>query len=155
MKTGHVRWQYRVVNIGVFGTPQRLAAVLSQLGAGGWELVHVFDKASNWMDSREKGFAIFKREVAPGDEPVGPWAAWNKATQMAMPLPKGGVLGPKEDWYPDPSGRYPDRWFDGANWTQWVRDKPGGTRFEDPPYMDLFETGPSEERALDEDDDVE
>jgi hypothetical protein len=38
-----------------------------------------------------------------------------------------------EGWLPDPSGRYPDRWWDGGHWTQWVRDKPGGTRSGDPP----------------------
>lgn len=35
-------------------------------------------------------------------------------------------------WYPDPRERHPDRWWDGMGWTQWVRDKPGGTRSEDP-----------------------
>jgi Domain of unknown function (DUF4282)/zinc-ribbon domain/Protein of unknown function (DUF2510) len=42
-------------------------------------------------------------------------------------------VGTGESWLPDPSGRYPDRWWDGSRWTQWVRDKPGGTRSEDPP----------------------
>ena len=41
--------------------------------------------------------------------------------------------GTGEGWLPDPSGRYPDRWWDGSTWTQWVRDAPGGTRSEDPP----------------------
>jgi hypothetical protein len=40
-----------------------------------------------------------------------------------------------EGWHPDSSGRHPDRWWDGAAWTRWVRDKPGGTRSEDPPYV--------------------
>jgi Protein of unknown function (DUF2510) len=39
---------------------------------------------------------------------------------------------PAEGWYPDPSGRHPDRWWNGAAWTQWVRDRPGGTRSDDP-----------------------
>jgi hypothetical protein len=52
--------------------------------------------------------------------------------------PLGGALAPAppgtgEGWMPDPSGRHPDRWWDGSEWTQWVRDKPGGTRSEDPP----------------------
>ena len=34
-------------------------------------------------------------------------------------------------WYDDGHGS--TRWWDGAQWTQWVRDKPGGTRSEDPP----------------------
>ena len=45
----------------------------------------------------------------------------------------GRHLSPNEGWLPDPSGRYPDRWWDGAQWTEWVRDKPGGTRSADPP----------------------
>jgi hypothetical protein len=39
-----------------------------------------------------------------------------------------------EEWKPDPSGRHPDRYSDGEQWTKWVRDKPGGTRLEDPPW---------------------
>jgi hypothetical protein len=40
---------------------------------------------------------------------------------------------PPEGWYPDPLKRdptRPDRWFDGTEWTQWVRDGPGGTTSE-------------------------
>jgi hypothetical protein len=40
---------------------------------------------------------------------------------------------PGDGWYADPFGRHPDRWWDGAQWTQWVRDHAGGTRSEDPP----------------------
>jgi Short C-terminal domain len=49
----------------------------------------------------------------------------------------GGRMAAPEDvtegWQNDPSGRFPDRYWDGTAWTQWVRDKPGGTRFEDDP----------------------
>lgn len=45
------------------------------------------------------------------------------------PAPTGTAKG----WIPDPSGRHPDRYWDGRAWTQWVRDAPGGTRSEDPP----------------------
>jgi hypothetical protein len=47
---------------------------------------------------------------------------------LAPPAP-----GTPEGWQPDPSGRHPDRYWDGNAWTIWVRDKPGGTRSEDPP----------------------
>ena len=40
-----------------------------------------------------------------------------------------------EGWKPDPSRRFPDRYWDGSTWTRWTRDKPGGTRFEDAPLM--------------------
>jgi hypothetical protein len=43
--------------------------------------------------------------------------------------------GTPASWLVDPSGRYPDRWWGGSDWTRWVRDKPGGTRFEDPPVV--------------------
>jgi len=48
------------------------------------------------------------------------------------PLPPP-LAGTGEGWLPDPSGRHPDRWWNGSEWTTWVRDKPGGTRSEDPP----------------------
>ena len=49
---------------------------------------------------------------------------------VALPPPPHETA---EAWLPDPSGRHPDRWWNGSQWTQWVRDKPGGTRSEDPP----------------------
>lgn len=42
--------------------------------------------------------------------------------------------GTPKGWFPDPSRRYPDRWWNGHEWTRWTRDRPGGTRFEDQPY---------------------
>lgn len=68
------RWQYRIVNTGTFSTPERLGMAMSYFGQNGWELVTVYDKASNWFQGWEKGFALFKRPVPPGDEPEGGWA---------------------------------------------------------------------------------
>ena len=62
----HVRWQYGVINIGMFGALDRLQRVFGELGQHGWELVTVYDKASNWMANMEKGFMLFKRPVPPG-----------------------------------------------------------------------------------------
>lgn len=31
----------------------------------GWELITIYDKASNWMQGMEKGFMLLKRPVAP------------------------------------------------------------------------------------------
>jgi Protein of unknown function (DUF2510) len=53
-----------------------------------------------------------------------------EVTPSALPPPSAGTT---KGWMPDPSGRHPDRYWDGRAWTQWVRDKPGGTRSEDPP----------------------
>jgi hypothetical protein len=108
------RWQYRVVNMGMFNAPERLAFVLGHLGAQGWELMHVYDKMSNWIQSAEKGFAIFKRVVLPGEDPEGPWAAWTRA--VAKPLP-AAPKGTAEGWLDDPSGRHKLRYWDGKAWT--------------------------------------
>lgn len=53
--------------------------------------------------------------------------------ESALMVPAAADTPPS--WLPDPSGRHPDRWWNGTEWTQWVRDKPGGTRSEDPPLM--------------------
>lgn len=67
-------WQYAIVNIGSFKTGDRLLTVLGVLGAERWELVHVYDKASNWFAGFEKGFVLFKRPVPAGEKPDGGWA---------------------------------------------------------------------------------
>lgn len=69
-----MRWQYAVVNVGTFNTQARLVLVLGSLGSQGWELVHVYDKASNWLAGAEKGFALFKRPIAEGVTPPEGWA---------------------------------------------------------------------------------
>lgn len=69
-----MRWQYAIASVGMFGTAERLQTVFGRLGEDGWELVNVYDKSSNWFNGMEKGFAMFKRPVAPGDDPVGGWA---------------------------------------------------------------------------------
>ncbi len=63
---GRPRWQYGVINIGAFNAMDRMQTAFATLGAGGWELVTVYDKASNWLADVEKGFMLFKRPVAPG-----------------------------------------------------------------------------------------
>lgn len=63
---GAPRWQYGAINIGMFGAMERMQQVFATLGAEGWELVTVYDKASNWFADMEKGFMLFKRPVPPG-----------------------------------------------------------------------------------------
>lgn len=67
------RWQYAVANVGMFGAQARLARVLAFMGEHGYELVTVYDKASNWFQGMEKGFMLFKRHVPAGQTPDGPW----------------------------------------------------------------------------------
>lgn len=62
----HPRWQYGVVNIGMFKALSRLQGVLGHLGEQGWELVTIYDKSSNWFAEMEKGFMLLKRPVPPG-----------------------------------------------------------------------------------------
>ena len=68
------RWQYTVVNLGMFFAGDRLVSTLARLGADGWELVTIYDKSSNWLAGMEKGFALFKRPVPDGQAADGPWA---------------------------------------------------------------------------------
>jgi hypothetical protein len=85
---------------------------------------------------------------------VDPDAAAAEAAVTAARVPAGGAplppapTGAGEGWLPDPSGRYPDRYWDGSAWTQWVRDKPGGTRSEDPPVSDIAAAAANGEPAV-------
>lgn len=69
---GGARWQYAVVDVGIVSTGRRMAEVLWSAGVGGWELVHVVDKTSNWVTNLEKGFMVFRRPV-PEDVKVQEW----------------------------------------------------------------------------------
>jgi hypothetical protein len=53
----------------------------------------------------------------------------HRPSAASEPLGEPGPSG----WYPDPSGRYRERFWDGKEWTWRVRDEPGGKTFEDPP----------------------
>jgi hypothetical protein len=58
------------------------------------------------------------------DQPAVPSAPW-----PAMPVPPVAA-GPPPGWFPDPSGRFDHRWWDGTRWTDLVsRD---GTQMTDP-----------------------
>jgi hypothetical protein len=89
-----LRWQYCVVNIGSFNAMQRLGHVLGALGGEGWELVSVYDKASNWLQGMEKGFMLFKRPVLPGEEPQGDWAEIWDTNRVDMAA-RGETYDPK------------------------------------------------------------
>lgn len=85
------RYQYRIVQLGMFSTADRLAAALSELGRNGWELVTIYDKSSNWLNNMEKGFALFKRD-APENVADDEWCivdergAHTNATTAPKPL---------------------------------------------------------------------
>lgn len=70
---GGQRFQYLVANIGIFYAAERMSLTLATLGEAGWELVHTYDKSSNWFNGMEKGFMLFKRPVPDGVK-VDQWA---------------------------------------------------------------------------------
>ena len=106
-----VVWEYTYVKAGGFGI-EKLTAALNELGVEGWELV---------------GFA-------PHEGIGASLAAVLKRGRRALELPGAGT---PEGWLADPSGRHPDRWWDGVQWSQWMRDREGGTRLEDPPVGEI------------------
>jgi hypothetical protein len=59
-------WQFAVINIGSFRAAGRFQRALGAAASQGWELVGVYDKASNWLSGMEKGFILLKRQVPPG-----------------------------------------------------------------------------------------
>ena len=73
-RTDLTRWQYRIVNLGMFNAPGRMQASFAKLGSAGWELVTMYDKSSNWFQGMEKGFALFKRPVPAGAGEPSQWA---------------------------------------------------------------------------------
>lgn len=77
-----VRWQYVMVQSGIASAAGRLGRALSYFGQRGWELVTVFDKASNILAGAEQGYILFKRPVPEGQEPDGPWAEYWKAESI-------------------------------------------------------------------------
>jgi hypothetical protein len=87
------RWQYHIVNLRAFHAKDRLVRALGALGKEGWELVAIYDKSSNWLAGMEKGFALFKRPVADGAEPEGPWAEATLAKSHQAGIEDSG-LGP-------------------------------------------------------------
>ena len=60
------RWQFAVINVGMFNASDRFQRALGAAASQGWELVGVYDKASNWLSGMEKGFILLKRQVPPG-----------------------------------------------------------------------------------------
>lgn len=104
-------WEYTYVKAGGFGV-EKITDALNELGADGWELVG----------------------LAPHEGVGKSLSAVLKRPRHALDRPETGT---PEGWLSDPSGRHPDRWWDGQKWTHWVRDREGGTRLEDPPLGPL------------------
>jgi hypothetical protein len=54
-----MRWQYRIVAIGMLHAGDMMGFALSYFGQRGWVLVTIHDKASNWITGVENGFMLF------------------------------------------------------------------------------------------------
>ena len=78
---GAPRWQYAVVNLGMFNSPERMGETLAVAGANGWELVTIYDKTSNWWTAMEKGFMLLKRPV-PNDVTPDQWCVTINQTML-------------------------------------------------------------------------
>ena len=48
------RFQYRIVNLGVFNTAGRMVESFGRLGSVGRDLVGIYDKSSNWIVERRR-----------------------------------------------------------------------------------------------------
>ena len=66
---GVPRFQHAIINVGTFNNADRMAQVLATASRAGWELVTIYDKASNWVGGWEKGFMLLKRPVPEGTSP--------------------------------------------------------------------------------------
>ena len=58
--------QFAVINIGSFRAVDRLQRALGLAASEGWDLVAIYDKASNWLQGMEKGFILLKPPVPAG-----------------------------------------------------------------------------------------
>ena len=131
--------------------PGALVSDLNQHASGGWEVVSV-------LESGGRLHAILRREGSP---PAGAAAASVAAAaapaavvepavaapaavtpiETAQPVTAAAASTPSNatvaithtpaGWYPDPSGRYEMRYWDGLAWTEHVSRQ--GQQFTDPP----------------------
>jgi hypothetical protein len=132
--------------------PGALVSDLNQHASGGWEVVSV-------LESGGQLHAILRREgsppaaatAAPVAAAVAPAAVVEPAAaaapaavtpiETAQPVTAAAASTPSNatvaithtpaGWYPDPSGRYEMRYWDGLAWTEHVSRQ--GQQFTDPP----------------------
>ena len=132
-------------------TPVMLTELLNAKAADGWSLVSIHTHGGSLVAflGRSNSSAaapaatepVAVVEAAPAaavNEPAG-WASAPTATAapaaapVAAPAtqatPKGAPI--PANWYPDPSGRFDLRYWDGSQWTEHVSR--AGQQFVDPP----------------------
>ena len=119
--------------------PGALVSDLNQHASSGWEVVSV-------VESGGQLHAILRREGSPpaaaAAAPVAAVAAPAAVTPIESAQPVVAAAAAPSNatvaithtpagWYPDPSGRYEMRYWDGLAWTEHVSRQ--GQQFTDPP----------------------
>lgn len=120
--------------------PHELAAELTRRSREGWEVVHITYDGGSWFHAfiRHSGSVeVAPHPTAKTDHTVttvnpGAAAAQPVATsQPAATATASSVPNPPANWYPDPSGRFERRYWNGSKWTEHVAN--GQNQSIDPP----------------------
>jgi hypothetical protein len=128
--------------------PGALVAALNEHASGGWEVVSVVESGGTLhaVLRREGTAAAAAPVVAEPAAVVAPAAAAAAPAavtpiESAQPVVATAAAAPSNatvaithtpaGWYPDPSGRYEMRYWDGLAWTEHVSRQ--GQQFTDPP----------------------
>lgn len=101
-------WEYSYVQVGANGV-RTLVETLNDLASDGWGLV----------------------TVTNNDRTVGANALTAMIRRPIVPLPPPD--GMDADWYPDPSGRFDRRYWNGRAWTFHVTRDADKSKHRDPP----------------------
>jgi len=126
--------------------PGALVSALNAQAAGGWEVVSVVESGGQLHAiMRREGSppaaaaaaapaAVVEPAVAAAPAAVTPIETAQPVTPAAASTPSNATVAithTPAGWYPDPSGRYEMRYWDGLAWTEHVSRQ--GQQFTDPP----------------------
>ena len=130
--------------------PHELAAELTRRSREGWEVMHIVYDGHSWFHAfiRHAGsvevapYPTAKTDhtittVNPGSAAAQPVAATPASSASASSGASGAtgaasnVPNPPANWYPDPSGRFERRYWNGSKWTEHVAN--GQNQAIDPP----------------------
>ncbi len=123
--------------------PGALVAALNEHASGGWEVVSVVESGGTLHAVLRREGSAAAPAVAEPAAVVAPAAAPAAVTpiESAQPVTAAAASAPSNatvaithtpaGWYPDPSGRFEMRYWDGLAWTEHVSRQ--GQQFTDPP----------------------
>jgi hypothetical protein len=104
-----------------------LATQLTTLSTQGWDVVNI-------VSTGEDLIAYLSRSLTASSETQASagWASGRtEAAQVSTQTTARTTPAVPADWYPDPSGRYEHRYWDGSKWTDNVSR--AGVMYKDPP----------------------